>query len=179
LPEVLEPDVLTTGEVNLMARPVEERTEAVWNAAARTASIAFHFLVILLILLSPKIFPYHPPSDADIQRTITDLYIPSDLNRVAREPSAPRPKTPVVKIDPRLLRQIAPPRAVAPTAPCPSPRARPWRSRSRRPRQRRFHSPIRRRVLFSRPLRPRRPRRAWCSRTSRRGGSCSSPCRTR
>ncbi|HXC33871.1 MAG TPA: hypothetical protein VNZ56_15435, partial [Verrucomicrobiae bacterium] len=121
LPEVLEPDVLTTGEVNLMARPVEERTEAVWNAAARTASIAFHFLVILLILLSPKIFPYHPPSDADIQRTITDLYIPSDLNRVAREPSAPRPKTPVVKIDPRLLRQIAPPRAVAPTAPVPEP----------------------------------------------------------
>lgn len=120
LPDVLEPDVLTTGEVNLMSRPVEERTEAVWNAAARTASIAFHFLVILLILLSPKIFPYHPPSDADIQRTITDLYIPSDLNRIAREPSAPRPKTPVVKIDPRLLRQIAPPRAAEAT-PAPEP----------------------------------------------------------
>lgn len=112
LPDVLEPDVLTTGEVNLMAKPVEERTEAVWNATARIASIAFHVLVILLVLLSPKIFPYHPPSDADIQRTITDLYIPSDLNRLAREPSAPRSKTPVVKIDPRLLRRIAPPRAV-------------------------------------------------------------------
>ena len=120
LPDVLEPDVLTTGEVNLMAKPVEERTEAVWNATARIASIAFHILVILLVLLSPKIFPYHPPSDADIQRTITDLYIPSDLNRLAREPSAPRPKTPVVKIDPRLLRRIAPPRAVEPV-PAPEP----------------------------------------------------------
>jgi TonB family protein len=120
LPDVLEPDVLTTGEVNLMSKPVEERTEAMWNATARAASIAFHFLFILLILISPKIFPYRPPSDADIQRTITDLYIPSDLNRLEREPSAPRPKTPVVKVDPRLLRQIAPPRSVAPT-PAPEP----------------------------------------------------------
>jgi TonB family protein len=120
LPDVLEPDVLTTGEVNLMSKPVEERTEAMWNTAARVASIAFHILFILFILAVPKIFPYHPPSDADIQRTITDLYIPSDLNRVAREPSAPQPKTPVVKIDPRLLRQIAPPRQVeAPPTPEP------------------------------------------------------------
>ena len=116
LPDVLEPDVLTTGEVNLMTKPVEDRTEA-WNAAARIASIVFHFVVILLVLLAPKIFPYHPPTDAEIQRNITDLYIPSDLNRLAREPSAPRPKTPVVKVDPRLLRQLAPPREVQPAAP--------------------------------------------------------------
>jgi TonB family protein len=120
LPHVLEPDVLTTGEVNLMSRPVEERTEAAWNAVSRVASIVVHFVVILLVLLAPKIFPYRQPSDADIQRTITDLYIPSDLNRIAREPSAPRPKTPVVKIDPRLLRQIAPPHEVQPT-PAPEP----------------------------------------------------------
>lgn len=116
LPDVLEPDVLTTGEVNLMTKPVEDRTEA-WNAAARIASIVFHFVVILLVLLAPKIFPYHPPTDAEIQRNITDLYIPSDLNRLAREPSAPRPKTPVVKVDPRLLRQLAPPRELPPAAP--------------------------------------------------------------
>ena len=29
LPDVLDPDVLTTGEVNLMAQPVEERTSSV------------------------------------------------------------------------------------------------------------------------------------------------------
>ena len=34
LPDVLDPDVLTTGEVNLMAQPVEERTSA-WNTVAR------------------------------------------------------------------------------------------------------------------------------------------------
>jgi TonB family protein len=116
LPDVLDPDVLTTGEVNLMTKPAVDRTEA-WNALARVSSIVFHFVVILLILLAPKLFPYHQPTDAEIARTITDLYIPSDLNRIAREPSAPRPKTPVVKVDPRLLRQLAPPREVQPNAP--------------------------------------------------------------
>ncbi len=120
LPDVLDPDVLTTGEVNLMTRPVEDRTPA-WNAVVRVASIAFHFVVILLILLAPKIFPYHPPTDAEIARNITDLYIPSDLNRLSREPSAPRPKTPVVKVDPRLLRQLAPPHAAEAPTPAPEP----------------------------------------------------------
>jgi len=116
LPDVLDPDVLTTGEVNLMTKPAVDRTEA-WNAVARIASIAFHFVVILLILLAPKIFPYHPPTDAEIARNITDLYIPSDLNRFSKTPSAPQPKSPVMKIDPRLLRQLAPPRQVQPAAP--------------------------------------------------------------
>jgi outer membrane biosynthesis protein TonB len=121
LPDVLDPDVLTTGEVNLMARPVEESTTAAWNAVARVASIAFHFLVIILILLAPKIFPYHPPTDAEIARNITDLYLPSDLNNIPKTPSAPQPKSPVMKVDPRLLRQLAPPREVQPAPAQPEP----------------------------------------------------------
>ncbi len=117
LPDVLEPDVLTTGEVNLMTTPVEER-KTDWNSVARIASIAFHVVVILLILLGPKIFPYHPPTDAEVARTITDLYIPSDLNRYARTPTPPQPRPPVVRVDPRLLRQLAPPR---PAEPAPAP----------------------------------------------------------
>jgi TonB family protein len=120
LPDVLDPDVLTTGEVNLMTKPAVDRTEA-WNAVARIASIAFHFVVILLILLAPKIFPYHPPTDAEIARNITDLYIPSDLNRFSSTPSPPRPKSPVMKVDPRLLRQLAPPHAVEPAPAAPEP----------------------------------------------------------
>jgi TonB family protein len=123
LPDVLEPDVLTTGEINLMAKPVEEGATAAWNATARVASVVFHALVILLVLLSPKIFPYHPPTDAEIQRTLTELYIPSDLNRIPKTPEAPQPKSPVMKVDPRLLRQLAPPRvAEAPPAPPEPPR---------------------------------------------------------
>ncbi len=121
LPDVLEPDVLTTGEVNLMAKSVEETTDAAWNAVARVASIVFHVAVVAFVLLAPKIFPYHPPTDAEIQRTITDLYIPSDLNRIDRTPPVPRPRPPVVKVDPRLLRQLAPPRPAAPAPLQPEP----------------------------------------------------------
>jgi TonB family protein len=116
LPDVLDPDVLTTGEVNFMARPVEESTSA-WNAIARFSSIGLHFVVILLIFLLPKIFPERKPIDAEIARNVTDLYMPSDLNRLNRPPSPPQPKTPVMKIDPRLLRQLAPPRAMQQPAP--------------------------------------------------------------
>ena len=116
LPDVIDPDVLTTGEVNLMARPVEESTSA-WNAVARFSSIALHFVVILLILLSPKIFPDRKPTNAEVARNITDLYMPPDLNHLNQPPSPPRPKAPVMKIDPRLLRQLAPPRPMEQPAP--------------------------------------------------------------
>ena len=121
LPDVLDPDVLTTGEVILMARSVEESASA-WNAVARAASIAFHFVVIFLILLEPKIFPVRQSSQADIGRdTITDLYLPSDLKNVPKVPSPPQPKSPVMKIDPRLLRQLAPPRELQPAPGVPEP----------------------------------------------------------
>jgi TonB family protein len=124
LPDVLDPDVLTTGEVNLMTRPADDRQSA-WNSVARFGSILIHFLLILLFLLGPKLFPYHPPTDAEIARNITDLYIPSDLNRQLLNPTPPRPKPPAVKVDPRLLRKLAPPRPVEqPVAPAPSEPAR-------------------------------------------------------
>ncbi|HEX4642339.1 MAG TPA: hypothetical protein VH161_02690, partial [Candidatus Acidoferrales bacterium] len=119
LPDVLDPDVLTTGEVNLMARPVEERTSA-WNAVARFSSIAFHFALILLILLAPKIFPDRTPTNVEVARNVTELYAPSGLDRLNRPATPPQPRAPVMKIDPRLLRRLAPPRPTEqPAAPAP------------------------------------------------------------
>jgi TonB family protein len=120
LPDVLDPDVLTTGEVNLLAQPVEERTSA-WNHVARFASIALHFVVILLILFQPKLFPYRPPSEAEIERNITSLYLPSDLHDIGKAPAIPQPKSPQIRVDPRLLRQLAPPRELQPTPAPPEP----------------------------------------------------------
>jgi TonB family protein len=121
LPDVLDPDVLTTGEVNLMARPIEEGASA-WNALARVASIAFHFVVILLILLEPRMFPDRQPTQDQIAReNITDLYLPPDVNQVPKAPAVPQPRSPVMRIDPRLLRQLAPPRELQPTPGPPEP----------------------------------------------------------
>jgi TonB family protein len=117
---VLDPDVLTTGEVNLMAQPVEERTAA-WNVVARVASIAFHFAVILVILFERQLFPYRPPTEAEIARNITRLYLPSYLHDIGKAPGIPQPKSPQIRVDPRILRQLAPPTELQPTPNPPEP----------------------------------------------------------
>ena len=119
LPDVLDPDVLTTGEVNLMAQPLEAKTSA-WNTVARFASIALHFVVILLILFGPRVFPSQPSTQSEIARNnITDLYLPDDVKNIPKIPSAPQPKSPVMRVDPRILRQLAPPRDLQPNPPEP------------------------------------------------------------
>jgi len=44
LPEVLEPDVITTGQVNFLVKPVEERVSH-WQGVARVSSIVFSGLI--------------------------------------------------------------------------------------------------------------------------------------
>jgi TonB family protein len=121
LPDVLDPDVLTTGEVNLMAQPLEEKTSA-WNAVARAASIAFHFVIIFIILFGPRWMPNQASTQSEIARdNVTDLYLPNDIKNVPRIPAAPQPKSPQLRVDPRLLRELAPPRELQPNPNPPEP----------------------------------------------------------
>lgn len=108
LPDVLEPDVINTGEVNLMVEPIEA-PPINWNWVARTGSIAAHVLLIAFVLLQTRLFPYRPPSQAQIdmaRQQLNFIYMPPDV-RGLTTPSAP--PAPRVRIDPRILRQIAPP----------------------------------------------------------------------
>jgi TonB family protein len=109
LPDVLEPDVLTTGDVNLMVAPVETPPRD-WNWLARSGSIAFHVVFISFLLLQSKLFPYRPPTQSQIdlaRQQLNFIYMPPDVRGVPAAPPAPR--TPQVRIDPRILRQMAPP----------------------------------------------------------------------
>lgn len=121
---VLDPDVLTTGEVHLLARPVEEESAA-WNPGSNwqssVSSILFHAMLVVLIFLQPKLFPSRPPTSEEIehaQRFLGTLYVPPDLQRALLPPPAPAPK---IKVDPRIFKQLAPPDAVyqPPTDPAP------------------------------------------------------------
>ncbi len=115
LPDLIDPDVLTTGEVNLMAGPNDERGPA-WNSVARIASIAFHFALLALIIFGPRVFPEPQQTQAEIDRqNITDLYLPNDVRNIPKTPPAPQPRSPQMRIDPRLLRRLAPPRESQPT----------------------------------------------------------------
>jgi len=105
LPDLLKPDVLTTGDVNLMVAPVETPPRD-WNWLGRSGSIVFHILFILLLI---QIFQYKPPTQAQIdlaRQQLNFIYMPPDVRGL---PPSPAPRTPAVRIDPRILRQMAPP----------------------------------------------------------------------
>jgi TonB family protein len=106
--DVVEPDVITTGEVNLLVGPREER-DAKWNSVSRIVSLAVHIGVIVLALSSPDFFK-HVPTQAELDRAKQQLgfiYLPSEANLTPRRPPA-RP-SPNMRITPEVLNHVAPP----------------------------------------------------------------------
>ncbi len=109
--DLVEADIFLTGEVNLLARePAEGKSKK--EAITRFSSVIFHILVIILIILQPKLFPYHPPTQEQLdlaRRQITVLLPPGALDELK---TAPRPKdlsSEKMHLDPRILKKIAPP----------------------------------------------------------------------
>jgi TonB family protein len=106
LPDVLKPDVFTTGDVNLMVAPVETPPRD-WNWLARSGSIVFHILFIILLI---NLFQYRPPTQSQIdlaRQQLSFIYMPPDVRGLP--PTPPAPRSPQMRIDPRILRQMAPP----------------------------------------------------------------------
>ncbi len=123
LRDVLEPDVLLTGEVNLMSTPVEERAPLIgWTSQAGT--LLFHVLLVAFAVFWPSLFPSRVPTQSELElasRSLGLVYIPPARELVPYSP-APAPPSAKMRIDPRVLKQIAPP--VAEPAPLPaSPKA--------------------------------------------------------
>ncbi len=114
LPEVLDPDVITTGEVNLLVTRVEQRVSN-WRWASRVSSVVFHALLIVFILIQPKLFPYRPPTQAELEiarQQLSFVYLPPEVTDVPKLPRHPaEPASPQMRIDPRVLRRVAPPAA--------------------------------------------------------------------
>ena len=117
--ELVEKDVFLTGEVNFLANEELREKQARKNLIDRAYSIVLHVAVLLLLIFQPKLFNRRPPSAADqeIARKQMVLLVPPGAFETA--PSTPRVVTPPpkVKVDPRILRQIAPPEPVAPPQP--------------------------------------------------------------
>jgi TonB family protein len=110
LREVVEPDVFLTGEANLLVEG-EDKRDAKENAITRAASVVAHIAFIVFLVLLPKIFPPHVPTQSEIELASKELgvvYLPPDAGEVSRRPSPP--PGPVVKISPKVLNKVAPPR---------------------------------------------------------------------
>jgi hypothetical protein len=107
---VIDPDIFITGDANLLIEPEEKRKPSD-DALKLTLSILFHVAVILFLILSPRMFPAHAPTDDQIalaKRQLQWIYTPPPAPRVQ-----PSPK---VRISPRVLNRVAPP-VVEPPAP--------------------------------------------------------------
>jgi TonB family protein len=116
--DLVDPDIFSTGEVQLIV-PEQKEDKTKWQLITRISSIALHGLLFLALLFQSKLFPPHEPTPAEMelaQRQMTVLLPPGALE--ALKPSTPstRPVQPVpkVRVDPRVLREVAPPIVPAP-----------------------------------------------------------------
>jgi len=117
--DLVEPDVFMTGEVHLSV-PEKKEEKARWQVVTRFSSVAFHLLLLTLILLQSKLFPTREPSQSEVdlaRRQLTLLLPPGAFE--TPKPST-RPPAPKVHVDPKILREVAPPIVPAP-APAPQP----------------------------------------------------------
>jgi outer membrane biosynthesis protein TonB len=126
--EVLPQDIFTTGEVQLLA-PVEEETTGLHvleNWAGKSGSILAHALLIVLVLLQPRLFPFQPHSEEQNELASRNLGItyvpPAPLEPVPVIPVPPQPRQ-QIHIDPRLFQRTNPeievPRELTPLPPRP------------------------------------------------------------
>jgi outer membrane biosynthesis protein TonB len=117
LREVIQPDIFTTGDANLLIEP-EAKKDAKWDAITRAMSVAVHIGLIIFIIFIPKMFPPHVPTTKEIELASKSLgitYISPD--EIPKMP--PGPPGPKVRINNKVLNKVAPPRPEthAPIAP--------------------------------------------------------------
>lgn len=126
--DLVDLDVFMTGEVNLLTKPQTEQ-KAKWDLITRFSSVAFHILLIAAILLQARLFPPHAPTQQQIDLANRQLtWIPPESSYSPKLKPAPRPvQPPVVHVDPRVLRNVAPP------IPQPAPRPEPVRPKTELP----------------------------------------------
>ena len=113
--DLVDPDIFITGEVQLIVpEQVEEKTK--WQVVTRLSSIGFHILLFVALLFQSKLFPPREPTQAEMElarRQMTVLLPPGALESLkpSTRPVQPPPR---VHVDPRVLREVAPPILPAP-----------------------------------------------------------------
>lgn len=116
--ELVEKDVILSGEVNFLAR--EWLREKIYrqnfarNLAKRLPSALLHFAFLILLILQPRLFSRRPPTAAEQEIARKGLVFVLPPGAFETAPPVPRVVTPPprVRVDPRILRQIAPPEPV-------------------------------------------------------------------
>ena len=120
--ELREPDVLTTGEVTFLPERTERQRDR-WEAPAQIISIGFHVLLLLLVVISPKMFQGNQQvAEVQPQQQLNYLYLPPSAKEAPKVPERKQPPSPRIRVDPRELRRLAPPNPSPTLPPGPVPR---------------------------------------------------------
>jgi outer membrane biosynthesis protein TonB len=121
--ELVEPDILQTGEVAFLT-PKRPSQGSFGDAITRVVSIVFHILLALFLVFEPKIFGPHVRTKEEeeiARRQITVLLPPGALESLRPTPeTAPVPHE-SMRVNPDILRRVAPPVEPPPPAPQPEP----------------------------------------------------------
>ena len=141
--DFVEANVLLTGEVNFAPPETKLDKQSKSQLVTRISSVAFHVLLIVLIIWQPNLFRRHVPSAREqeiAQKQMVLLMPPGAFGTPRPEPRATPPPAPPIKVDPRVLRNVAPPPPTPkpelqpepkpqpkelPSAPTPQPNAQP------------------------------------------------------
>jgi hypothetical protein len=109
--EVVQPDIFTTGDANLLIEP-EEKKDAKADLLTRIASLLVHVGLIVFLVSIPKLFPPHIPTQQEVElasRQLGVTYIsPDEIPKMPGPPPGPK-----VRITPKVLNEVAPPRPEA------------------------------------------------------------------
>jgi TonB family protein len=121
--ELVEKDVFLTGEVNFLGDEEVARKQNRKNLLERAYSVAVHAAIIALLIWPPKMFRHREPTpgDVEIARKQMVLLLPPGAFETPRPETRPTPP-PRVKVDPRILRKIAPPEPEPQPTPQPAPK---------------------------------------------------------
>jgi hypothetical protein len=111
--DLVDPDIFMTGEVQLIAPPPKEDK---WQTVTRISSIGFHILLLLAIIFQSKLFPPHGPTaeEQELARRQMTVLLPPGALEALKPTTRPGPPAPKVHVDPRVLREVAPPIISAP-----------------------------------------------------------------
>lgn len=110
--DLVDPDIFMTGEVNLLSTPVRTEEKAKWDVVRNVSSVVFHILLVIAIIVEPKIFPPRPKSQEQLdlaRRQMTILLPPGALEPPKAVPRPREQTREAVRVDPRVLRKVAPP----------------------------------------------------------------------
>ena len=119
--DVLEPDLFTTGEVNLLASP-DDTKKADWQWVARSFSLIVHVAVILFVLLAPKFFTANEPAQQVqlARQQLSSVFLPPSVKEVPKIRPPHENPSDRIRLDPRILKKLE-----VPAQPTPAPLAGP------------------------------------------------------